>query len=809
MKAVVGLLLLMLLRVCHGVETSCDGRQDGAQCYGALGGTVVLRLMDSASEIFRYRWSNKTTTILLGRKNLIVSHEIENRSSFTPSNGTFRINNLSWSDGGEYKLSTYDSNGRLSEERALQLTIQAPVSSVLLVSECLSQGEMRVSCSSKGGDSPQYSWTLYGRTLTDAELLSGNTETTNITLKQHVSGELVCSVRNKVSSVSTEMKVTNCGVETSCDGRQDGAQCYGALGGGTLVLRLMDSASEIFHYRWATKTTTILYGVKDWIVTNVIKNRSSFTPSDGTLRINNLSWSDGGEYKLSTYDSNGQLSEERTLQLTIQAPVSSVLLVSECLSQGEMRVSCSSEGGDSPQYSWTLDGHTLTDAELLSGSTETTNITLKQHVSGQLLCSVRNKVSSVSKEMKMTNCGFIFINCTLPNGTHISQWVFAANNTLCIEPTTAPTTTTETVGVETSCDGRQDGAQCYGALGGTVVLRLMDSASEIFSYRLSTKTTTILNGRKNLIVSNMIENRSSFTPSDGTFRVSKLSRSDEGEYTLEIYDSNGRISARRTLQLSIQAPVSSVLLVSECLSQGEMRVSCSSEGGDSPQYSWTLDGHTLTDAELLSGNTETTNITLKQHVSGQLVCSVRNKVSSVSKEMKMTNCGFIFINCTLPNGTHISQWVFAANNTLCIEPTTAPTTTAATSTVGKETVSILNPSTNITSSNQTVTPPSNDGPWYNNLPVMAGVLSALVLLLLIGVAVICSQRKKKNSKPKEEDDQELTYADVRIVQRQGMQMQQRQETQVEYGEVKFSERPRQPVEPAGDDCVYAKVRKAR
>ncbi|XP_049442675.1 uncharacterized protein LOC125894961 isoform X2 [Epinephelus fuscoguttatus] len=828
MEAVIGL-LLMILGVSHGVETSCDGRQDGAQCYGALGGTVVLRLMDSASEIFRYKWSTKTTTILSGRKNLIVSNVIENRSSFTPSDGTFRINNVSWNDEGEYKLTIYDSNGLISEQQTLQLTIQGEETSCdgrQDGAQCYGAlgGTVVLQLMDSASEIFRYQWStktttiLIGRKnqivsneIKNRSFFTPSDGTFRINdLSWSDGGEYTLITFDSDGRITEQktLQLTIQGEETSCDGRQDGAQCYGALGG-TVVLRLMDSASEISRYQWSNKTTVILSGRKNLIVSNEIENRSSFTPSDGTFRINNLSWSDGGEYKLSTYDSNGRISEERTLHLSIQAPVSSVLLVSECLSQGEMRVSCSSEGGDSPQYSWTLDGHTLTDAELLSGNTETTNITLKQHVSGELVCSVRNNVSSVSKEMKMTNCGFIFINCTLPNGTHISQWVFAANNTLCIEPTTAPTTTTETVGVETSCDGRQDGAQCYGALGGTVVLRLMDSASEIFSYRLSTKTTTILNGRKNLIVSNMIENRSSFTPSDGTFRVSKLSRSDEGEYTLEIYDSNGRISARRTLQLSIQAPVSSVLLVSECLSQGEMRVSCSSEGGDSPQYSWTLDGHTLTDAELLSGNTETTNITLKQHVSGQLVCSVRNKVSSVSKEMKMTNCGFIFINCTLPNGTHISQWVFAANNTLCIEPTTAPTTTAATSTVGKETVSILNPSTNITSSNQTVTPPSNDGPWYNNLPVMAGVLSALVLLLLIGVAVICSQRKKKNSKPKEEDDQELTYADVRIVQRQGMQMQQRQETQVEYGEVKFSERPRQPVEPAGDDCVYAKVRKAR
>ncbi|XP_042269972.1 hepatocyte cell adhesion molecule-like [Thunnus maccoyii] len=195
-------------------------------------------------------------------------------------------------------------------------------------------------------------------------------------------------------------------------------------------------------------------------------------------------------------------------------------------------------------------------------------------------------------------------------------------------------------GIETLCDGRQDGAQCYGALGGTVVLQLMDNASEIFRYQwYKNKTLKILDGRKDKIVYNLMKDRSVFTPSNGTFRINDLIRTDRAEYTLQIFDSNGHVSEQRTLQLSIQAPVSSVLLDSECLSQGEMRVSCSSEGGDSPQYSWTLDGHTLTDAQLLSGNNETNIITLKQDVSGLLVCSVRNHVSNVSKEEKIPTCG--------------------------------------------------------------------------------------------------------------------------------------------------------------------------
>ncbi|KAM6923692.1 hepatic and glial cell adhesion molecule-like isoform 2-T2 [Xenentodon cancila] len=262
---------------------------------------------------------------------------------------------------------------------------------------------MKVSCSSDGGDSPQYSWTLDGHTLTDSELLSGAADTNIIILKQNVSGRLVCSVRNHISRVSNETILTTCGGETHCDGRQDGVQCFGALGG-TLVLQLMDNASEIHRYQWKKEETIILHGRKNKIITNKLDSRSVFIPSNGTFLINNLIRNDTGQYTLEVVDSDGQTTGKQTLQLVVEAPVSSVLLVSECLSEGQMKVSCSSDGGDSPQYSWTLDGHTLTDSELLSGATDTNIIILKQNVSGRLVCSVRNHISRVSKEQMISVC---------------------------------------------------------------------------------------------------------------------------------------------------------------------------------------------------------------------------------------------------------------------------------------------------------------------------------------------------------------------------------------------------------------------
>ncbi|XP_034400082.1 hemicentin-2-like [Cyclopterus lumpus] len=209
MEAVIGL-FVMLLGVSHSVVTHCDGTQDRAQCYGALGGTVVLQLMNKHSNLLRYQLLKKTHIILSVRKNISESNLIANRSFVTPKNGTFMICQLSRTDGGEYTLKTFDLNGQKSA-RTLQLTIQAPVSSVGLVSQCLSQGEMEVSCSSQGVDSPQYSWTLDGKALTDSELLSGNTESHKITLRQHVSGRLVCSVWNNVSSDLKEVNLSTCG----------------------------------------------------------------------------------------------------------------------------------------------------------------------------------------------------------------------------------------------------------------------------------------------------------------------------------------------------------------------------------------------------------------------------------------------------------------------------------------------------------------------------------------------------------------------------------------------------------------------
>ncbi|XP_041751311.1 T-cell surface antigen CD2-like [Coregonus clupeaformis] len=213
MEAVLGLLVISG-GVSHGLDTSCDAREDGSQCYGALGGTVYLQLITNATgnyELLFWKASTGTRTNILKSKNhklVIRNSPIKDRVHFFTNNGTFRLNNTRRNDSGKYLLETYNTKGTLIWTSGLQLFIEAPVSSPQLYSECLSHGEMRVSCSS-GGDGPQYSWTLDGQTLRDTETSPGD-ETNTITLKKGLSGDLTCTIRNNISSVAVSKRISHC-----------------------------------------------------------------------------------------------------------------------------------------------------------------------------------------------------------------------------------------------------------------------------------------------------------------------------------------------------------------------------------------------------------------------------------------------------------------------------------------------------------------------------------------------------------------------------------------------------------------------
>ncbi|CDQ81878.1 unnamed protein product [Oncorhynchus mykiss] len=401
-------------------------------------------------------------------------------------------------------------------------------------------------------------------------------------------------------------------------------------------------------------------------------------------------------------------------------------------------------------------------------------------------------------------------------------------------------------GLETSCDAREDGSQCYGALGGTVYLQLTNITgyNELSFWKGSTGAKTQILKTKKDQCSVIDTDRVHFFINNGTLRLNNTRRNDSGEYMLEKFDSEGKSSGTRGLQLFIEAPVSSPQLSSECLSHGEMKVSCSSEG-DGPQYSWTLDGQTLNDTDAPPDN-KTNTITLKKGLSGDLTCTVRNNINRNTISSRILHCpGLIYVNCTLSNGTKISEWVNATGNTLCVESTTVVTVTESpTSKIftgkgpGHDTLMTSRPSnhtqglTNSTCTNTTQTL------WIfttKYIGMAAGSLAGVVLVLLMVLAVYCVQKKNKPPSKAQVislstvkgDSQDVEYADVRILRQEMRQKEREAPVEVEYGQVNEVCGPQQPVEveygqitilegprrkvdmPEEEYCMYASVRKGQ
>ncbi|XP_056456061.1 uncharacterized protein LOC130390245 isoform X2 [Gadus chalcogrammus] len=190
-----------------------------------------------------------------------------------------------------------------------------------------------------------------------------------------------------------------------------------------------------------------------------------------------------------------------------------------------------------------------------------------------------------------------------------------------------------TDGVTTVCDATQPDitTQCFGSLGGTVEVQLPTKTSQDDTFRLKKNNVATLSEWHQ---TNM---RYSFNVSTGIFTIKDIDRTDNGEYSMQVHNTTGKLVASTKCYLTIQAPVSSPLLSRECLSWGQQRVSCSA-GGDGLHYSWSLDGLPLNDTRLPSGPSSASDVTLEPGRSGLLTCSVHNIMSNATANITLSVC---------------------------------------------------------------------------------------------------------------------------------------------------------------------------
>ncbi|XP_030225055.1 uncharacterized protein LOC115552843 [Gadus morhua] len=92
------------------------------------------------------------------------------------------------------------------------------------------------------------------------------------------------------------------------------------------------------------------------------------------------------------------------------------------------------------------------------------------------------------------------------------------------------------------------------------------------------------------------------------------------------------------------------------------------------------------------------------------------------------------------------------------------------------------------------------------VPIIAASLSTMALLLIVALGVYCAKKHKTSKDTTEAED--VTYADVSVLQRRGQRREQG-EGEVEYAAVRVAPGPRRTLETNVDECVYAQPRRTR
>ncbi|KAK2829104.1 hypothetical protein Q7C36_017094 [Tachysurus vachellii] len=121
-----------------------------------------------------------------------------------------------------------------------------------------------------------------------------------------------------------------------------------------------------------------------------------------------------------------------------------------------------------------------------------------------------------------------------------------------------------------------------------------------------------------------------FVNDNKTMILTSAERSDSGTYTLNIFDGDGRIKSSYTLQVNIEAQVSSVKVTYSCLFLKVRKVFCSADG-DNLHFSWT---------SALNTRLEDDNKTLvldKIH-NNNVTCHVENHISRVHNSINLPTC---------------------------------------------------------------------------------------------------------------------------------------------------------------------------
>ncbi|XP_058852712.1 uncharacterized protein LOC131699613 isoform X2 [Acipenser ruthenus] len=209
----------------------------------------------------------------------------------------------------------------------------------------------------------------------------------------------------------------------------------------------------------------------------------------------------------------------------------------------------------------------------------------------------------------------------------------------------------------------------YGALGHSVYLHFNTTLNSSVHVKWKQGVSPIGAFKDNkMVFTNPYINRAEIF-ANGTLKLDRTQKNDSGDYSVDVFTTDGTNIFKGSMQVYIQEAVSQPVVHSTCLSHGKVLLVCTVDKGDNASFNWSLEGVPL-NTSLAYFSDEEHVVILKKHVSGNLVCIATNQVSTNQSDSVIPNCsepvskpvvhssclshGEVLLVCTVDKGDNVS-----------------------------------------------------------------------------------------------------------------------------------------------------------
>ncbi|KAK3519813.1 hypothetical protein QTP70_006490, partial [Hemibagrus guttatus] len=495
--------------------------------------------------------------------------------------------------------------------------------------------------------------------------------------------------------------------------------------------------------------------------------------------------SDSGTYTTLTILNVDQRSKgSYSLQVTIEAQVSSVKLSYSCLPTGVMKVNCSADG-DNLHFSWSSDFNAL--PQLENG---TSTVILEQDHQGKVTCHVENHISRDNNSVDLHQCpaqvssvnvsysclthGVVKVNCSADGDNLHFSWTSDFNALPQLENGTSTVILEQDHQGKVTChvenhisrdNNSVDLHQCPAQVSSVNV-----------SYSCLTHGVVKVNcsaDGDNLHFSWTSDFNALPQLENGTSTVI-LEQDHQGKVTCHVKNHISRDNNSVDLH-QCPAQVSSVNVSYSCLTHGVVKVNCSADG-DNLHFSWTSDFNAL--PQLENG---TSTVILEQDHQGKVTCHVENHISRDNNSVDLHQCpaqvssvnvsysclthGVVKVNCSADGDNLHFIWTSDFNALPQLENGTS-TVILEQDHQGKVTCHVEN---HISRDNNSVD--------LHQCPdaILLLLSMACVILIILAVLAFCIYKKRQGRRRKanhvsgiednksdtpSQDDKDLVYAEV-------------------------------------------------